>query len=606
MYGSESDGKANALQRSGEGSTAREMKSIESMTEQDRDLVYREFSNHASFCRESLVVETEAKTIVPMELGPGQKRLQEAIARQRKRDVPVRLIFLKSRRIQATTGTAATFFQGTAFRAGVHTAVLAHDQKSTENIFGIYRRFHAKYKPFAGKIHLPKSRGPLSDRIYYEYGGDPESSFIQVSTAGSTNFGRSFRLTNVHFSEFPYYDRPLDILTAVMSAVPKLPDTCAVIEGTAKTVGDVFHKLWQQAIDPAVDSEWLGLFMGWWEHPSNTMPVHDLERFGNSVTVEERELMGRFNLGFGQLAWRRWTIANDCVGDRVRFQREHPATPEEAFTASSRNRFSVPHIQRMPIQRDPVAGELRMESVGMEQRIVFLPGEHGAVRVWRRPEKGRFYAIGADCAQGLDLNAGIGESDSDYSVGQVLDRDTGEQVACLRARMMPGETGRYMAALCRWYNMAQLCGEINPGGGGVSMLEAVINTDYPAGLLYHRPVTPDQDPQVRGDRLGWSTSGVSRPILLSMLDDAIRQGDIHLHDPVTQQELLTFVIHPTGKAAAQNGCHDDTTIALALAVVVLLKMPKPAPVRDPVRGVVARYGQPATERDARGSIVRVR
>ena len=316
--------------------------------------------------------------------------------------------------------------------------------------------------------------------------------------------------------------------------------------------------------------------------------------------------MARYNLDLKQLAWRRWTIANDFHEDIQRFKREHPATPEEAFTASSRNRFSVPHIQRMPIQRDPACGELELDHVGLEKRIVFLPNQTGALRVWRRPEKGRLYAIGADCAQGIDVNDGEGESDPDYSVGQVLDRDTGEQCAILRARMMPGETGRYMAALGRFYNMAQICGERNPGGGGISMLEAILNADYPSSLLYHRSLTPDRDPQVRGDRLGWDTSAVSRPQLLSLLDEALRQMAISVHDPVTQQELLTFVITPRGKAEAQAGCHDDTVIALALALVVIERMPRPRPLGDNLpRPQVMKYGMgPRSDADERGTLVR--
>lgn len=299
---------------------------------------------------------------------------------------------------------------------------------------------------------------------------------------------------------------------------------------------------------------------------------------------------------------------NDFGGDTVRFKREHPANPEEAFTASSRNRFSVPHIMRMPIQRDPVAGELQAETVGVENRLVFMPGEHGAVRVWKRPEKGRLYALGADCAQGIDVTEGLGQSDPDYSAGQMLDRDTGEQVAVLRARLMPGETGRYMAAFARWYNMAQICGERNPGGGGISMLEAILNADYPASLIYHRSLTADQQPQVRSDRIGWDTTGVSRPILIGMLDEAIRQGAITVRDPVTQQELLTFIIRPNGKPEAQAGCHDDLVISLALAMVVIERMPRPIPIA--LHGVkppeLGRYGQAARGDPPRGQNVRLR
>ena len=580
-----------------------------------QDNIYLGFQDHARFCRESLTVETEKRELVPMVLGPGQLRLREAIARQRSQGRPVRIVYLKSRRIQATTGTAAEFFHATAFSAGVHSLVMAHDDESVKNIFKIYSRFHTTYRPFGGMIELGQARS-LSDRIYYQFGedpqigtgGDPESSWIQIHTAGNENFGRSFRLTNVHFSEFPYYKNPAATLAATMSAMPKTPDTMAIIEGTARTIGDYFHKLWQDCVDPSVDTEWMGVFMGWWEHPGNWMPLAIApDKFQDSLSMEEHELMRRYNLHLEQLSWRRWTIINDFNGNELRFKREHPATPEEAFTAASRNRFSIPHLQRMLIQRNPEVGEVVDNERGAgDTRLAFLSTSNGAVRVWKRPEIGRLYALGADCAQGLDVSEGDGQADPDYSVGQVLDRDTGEQCAVLRARMMPGETGRYMARLAKWYNQAQVCGERNPGGGGVSMLEAMLNADYPAGLIYHRPTTPDRDPQVRGDRIGWDTSGVSRPILISMLDDAIRALAISIHDPITLQECLTFVIKPNGKAEAQSGTHDDTVIALALALVVITRMSRPRMPDTREAPVVGKYGREREREDDRRGLTRPR
>jgi hypothetical protein len=156
--------------------------------------IYFNFEDHTRFCKESLIVETEGRALVPMILSPGQVRLHQAIECQRQAGKPVRIIYLKSRRIQATTGTAAEFYRATAFSAGVHTVVLAHDAPSSEKIFSIYRRFHQKYRPFAGAIGLPPSR-VLSDRIHFAYDGAPEFTFIQVHTAGNENFGRSFRIT---------------------------------------------------------------------------------------------------------------------------------------------------------------------------------------------------------------------------------------------------------------------------------------------------------------------------------------------------------------------------------------------------------------------------
>jgi hypothetical protein len=576
------------------------------------DDIYRGFQDHATFCKESLTVETEGRALIPMAYAdptdtaysPGQVRLEEAIQKQRRAGRPVRIIYLKSRRIRATTGTAARFFHDTAFNAGVHTVVLAHDDTSVQNIFQIYERFYSKYKPFGEAIKLPPSRA-LSDRIYFEYGGDPESSFIQIHTAGNANFGRSFRIDNVHFSEFPYYPWPSTTRTSVMSAVAKLPGTCAIIEGTAKTIGDDFHKMWQSAIDPTSGSEWIGLFMAWHEHPTNRMPlVVPAEQFQNSLSKDELALMRQYGLDLEQMYWRRWTITNDCNHDTALFRREHPASPEEAFMASSRNRFSIPHIQRMPIQRNPIIGDLGVEEIGDEKRLVFLPNETGPLRIFRMPEKGRLYGCGADPSGGADANEGKGEPDPDYAVDQILDRDTGEQCAVWRGRVMPGEFGRKTYQMCRFYNNAQVC--IERTGAGIGSVESLLNCGYPASLIYHRPTAPDQDPAVRSDKLGWDTGEVSRQQLLSLLDEAIRHSSIFVHDPTTQQELLTFVINARGKAEAERGCHDDTVLALAFAVVVMARMPRPRIQEGPqILPKVTRYGRPV-EPQGRGERVRAR
>ena len=556
--------------------------------------IYRNFQDHARFCKESLMVETEARELVPMILSPGQIRLRDAIAKQRRAGKPARIIYLKSRRIQATTGTAAEFYHTTAFKPGVHTIVLAHDAPSSEKIFGIYKRFHTSYQPFAGTIALPQWR-VLSDRIYFEFGDQPESSYIHVHTAGNVNFGRSQRITNLHFSEFPYYPDSAATRAAAMSAVPKTPDTTVVIEGTAKTIGDDFHRIWQEAVDPSRECEWLGLFMGWWEHPGNRMPLSvSLEQFANTLTIEERGLMGQFHLNYEQLAWRRYTIRSDFRGDMQSFQREHPATPEEAFTAASRNRFSIPHIQRMPIQRNCTVGELQIDELGDEKRTIFLPGDTGALRIYKMPERGRNYVCGADPSGGSDANEGKGQADPDWAVAQIGDRDTGEQCATLRLRCMPGEFGRYVYCLLRFYQNAQVA--LERTGAGVGSLEALVNCGYPTGLIYHRTVMPDQDPVVRSDKIGWNTDEVSRQQLISGLDDAIRQSSIFIHDPTTIAELGWFIINKNGRAEAQRGTHDDTVLALALMVVVMARMPRPRPPAEVIAAPkIGLYGKRAQD-----------
>ena len=49
-------------------------------------------------------------------------------------------------------------------------------------------------------------------------------------------------------------------MTGLMQSVPDDPETCVIVESTANGVGNAFHKLWQLATDPEIESEWIGLF----------------------------------------------------------------------------------------------------------------------------------------------------------------------------------------------------------------------------------------------------------------------------------------------------------------------------------------------------------
>ena len=167
----------------------------------------------------------------------------------------------------------------------------------------------------------------------------------------------------------------------------------------------------------------------------------------------------------------------------------------------------------------------------------------------------------------------------------------------------------HFAAVCdavgRWYNNGQIC--LERTGVGIATLESLLNAGYPPSLLYKRPVQPDQDPQLRSDRLGWDTSEVSRQQLIGILDELLRQGALFIRDPAIQQELLTFCINPRGKAEAQRGCHDDLVFGAALAGVVLTRMERPLPSQAPenVPGI-SNYLRRAERKDERGRIVRVR
>jgi hypothetical protein len=537
------------------------------VTPEDLDAIYEGFHNDETFARESLTVLDKAGHLVPMELGPAQKKLHALIQRQRELGKPVRIIALKARQVWISTYVAGRFYRDTVHKPGQHTLVLAQDEVTAGNVYQYYSRFHEHYRPFHGLIGAPKRTTDRTDQL--DFAND---SWIKFHTAKTATIGRSFSLRRVHFSEFAFYgDLARTLMGAVTSAMPGDADTEAIVESTANGVGNEFHIMWQRAVSG--ESEWIPYFFGWQEHPEYVLAL-DVPRdaFERSLTPAERDLRQSYNLTLEQLAWRRRKIHTDLNGDEDLFRQEYPSNPEEAFLTSGRPRFDHASISRMPVVREAIEGGLEMLDLAGTKKLVFTPRDKGDIAMYRRPQENREYIVAADVSEGIDVNNGKGKADPDWSVAHVFDRDTGEQVARYRARATPAEFGWQLYMLGIYYHWAGIIPEAN--GPGLAAIDSLLAKGYPPAFVYHRIQAPDQDPGMRSDLIGFKTTLVTRPQMISLLDEALRQMSILIHDPLTLSELRTFVIKPNGRAEHQFGCHDDLVIALALACVGIAEMPR--------------------------------
>lgn len=571
--------------------------------------IYEDFHDHRKFAPECLTGVDKIGRKFPYTLAPGPLKLRAAIEEQRAAGKPVRIVYLKARQVFVSTAVAAEFVNEVPFRAGQKAMIVAHESKSSVNLFSYYEQFIDSYKPFRGMVRLPAERRRTASRITWENG-----SYVDISTANNLKGGRSFSLRYLHLSEFAFWRDAKTLMGGLTNSVPNDPDTMIVIESTANGVGGEFYRLCQEAMDPASGSQWKFVFLAWWEHPEYTRRIEDRAGFQKSLDKEEIELRDRYRLTLEQLAWRRWKIRNECHGSVDLFHQEFPSCPEEAFVFTGRPRFSHQHLARMPVNEGGLPGEIEAYQEGPRQIITFREQDRGSMVVYKRPIKGREYVAGADLAEGRDAGDGsIGNSDPDWSVLQILDRDTGEQVAKVRARLHPAPFADYCHLVLQWYNWAFVCPEVN--GPGVSFIETLLRNGYPPSRMYHRRPDPDEQfsSEAYGsiDKIGFRTTQVTRVQIISSLDTAIRELSILVHDPVTLQELRTFVTLPTGKQAAQDGAHDDEVFALALANVALLHPPAD-PRLAQARQATRQANAPVTNyrtgrlpyRDGRGDLVR--
>lgn len=209
----------------------------------------------------------------------------------------------------------------------------------------------------------------------------------------------------------------------------------------------------------------------------------------------------------------------------------------------------------------------RTRKVKSEDPIKILSGS-GPLTVWKRPVRtdkdGREphrYVIG------VDSSSGKGE---DWTAMQVLDVEAFEQAAELQIKAPPMEAAEWAYRLGRVYNDALIVCEVT-GGWGFAVDQKLRELRYPRP--YTRRVI-DRLSKRFTDKLGFDTTKQSRPLMLSELEEAIRERSLGLYSLRTLSELSSFVWSDKGRAEAQPGAHDDLVMALAIAVYVAGTLPK--------------------------------
>lgn len=203
-------------------------------------------------------------------------------------------------------------------------------------------------------------------------------------------------------------------------------------------------------------------------------------------------------------------------------------------------------VSEEQIAENTVLEEYRMQ---VPVNIRFVPDPQGFVKIYKKPEKGVPYVIGAD-------TAGDG---SDCFVAQVLDNRTGEQVAVLRHRTDEDLFAKQVYCLGMYYNTALIGVEANLSTYPIRELERL---NYPK--QYVREKIDDYTHNVVRS-FGFRTDTKTRPVIIAGLIKAVRDDITIVSDTDTLEEMLTFVRNEDFRAEAEDGAHDDCVMALAIA-----------------------------------------
>lgn len=349
----------------------------------------------------------------------------------------------------------------------------------------------------------PEFRPEIHYNSKYEITFPKTNSKIMVLPS-SENVGRGYTIHALLATELAMWEKADEKMASISSSVPR--DGLIVIESTPRGMGNVYHRTWMQE-----DNGYEKKKYGWWW----------------LYTEEEIE-----------------EIRKEM--DPQKFAQEYSLE----FLAAGRSVFSPEVVKRLR------TGILEVGDAydGKDGKTHFVQRRDDGLIMYQEPVAGKQYVAGADVSEGV--------TGGDWSAITILERETGEEVGHWHGHMAPDRFGEKLNEWGRFYNDALMGIEIN--NHGLTTLTILKQMLYPS--LYFRPAKFDTVASSWSDRMGWKTTKVTRPLMIDDLNQALREGSLTMHSKAFIDEASTFVFNRANNMTAQEGFHDDSIFATAVAL----------------------------------------
>lgn len=285
--------------------------------------------DYGYYAHRQLWIQPKDGDITRFSFNKGQWYLYAIAEWQLRTTGKIRIIIVKGRQQGISTWTEGRGYWKASQTPGCKAIVLAHESSASDNCFQMFKTYHdsvdPSLKPTVGKDNEKQFTFP---RI---------KSSVKVFTSGKKGVGRSQTCNFFHGSEVAFWEHAYDHSMGIMQTISKGPGSEVYLESTAFGNTGLFADYWNLAHYPWETPKphgngYVRCFIPWYWEPSYREPVP--EEF--EITPEEMEIADLFGLDDEQLQWRRKKIA-ETGGDVARFQRDYPATPEEAFNSSLDN-----------------------------------------------------------------------------------------------------------------------------------------------------------------------------------------------------------------------------------------------------------------------------
>jgi hypothetical protein len=495
-----------------------------------RELRKKLLKDFRFYAKHVLKIRTKDGQIKKFVLNVAQEELLRVIVQQMETEGKVRIIILKGRQMGLSTVVGGFLYWWVSQHKAQKAMVVTHHGDSTKTLFDMTKRY------FENTPDMLRPHTKYSSRKELMF--DILDSSYTVATAGGESIGRGETITQAHISELAFWQASSakDNLNGLLQCIPNTPGTAVFIESTANGVSGPYYEMWKGAVEGT--NGYVPVFLPWFIDAQYREPVPD----NFKRTPDEEDLAKKYGLDNEQLMFRRRKVAASGL---ELFQQEYPCNADEAFLTSGRPVFNSMQLQEaMENTRD------------MEQRLAlegeeFVEHSRGELLVFRPHVPGETYYIGADVAMGV--------KGGDYSVAQVFDSKK-RQVAVYRAHVHPDHYAQVLYALGMHYNTAFLIVE-NNNHGILTCTRLGKDMAYPN---FYMETQVDKLTEKETIKLGFTTNAKTKPLIIDQLRASMRMEEIELNDKVTIREMLTYIVNENGGIEAEQGCHDDCVVSLAL------------------------------------------
>lgn len=506
----------------------------------------------------------KSRQLVPMNLNRFQgevfKRLLPLVDPKTRIDHSRTVIFVKSRRVGASTGMIAFVNFLLSYVEGISNLNVLH---LFQDAGAASKLFNTKVKDIVTGVHpdlMPTIyKESANSSIVLNYDnllGVRRHNFYELASANTSSLrGSDFHVAIL--DEAASYRHPEDVEAAV---APMMPPHGFSLTVFASTFDDKMGPWYKEKIIAAMEhpDEYELIFVPWFASYPEILTGYPLEAIELTEYDQKVIMPAMAEYGIPKENWGDcllWRHRMEATMSESNMRKEFPTTLEEVlaigedksvFTQESLTKQEKNIIPDRPYRlvTDTLTGKAELQQ-----------DETGPFNVYVLPRPGRRYVL---CCDPIASTS----NESDYYAASVFDASNNEQVATLYIRDLPVEDlAELTVGLATIYNRAIILPETNLAQGLVACIRA---KGYYNFFYIDKAHQSRKEPGIR-------TTVSSKPAMIDKLQLLLDGERITIHSAETLRQLKTYkkiIKNRSGGSSvsfsAPKGDHDDMVIPLLL------------------------------------------